>query len=256
MSAPDREVVVTGVGLVCPLGDSLDAVHEALCHGRRAWRTRSSDPDQVDPADLPELPVADLADFAPADYLGAANFRPLDRTSQLSASAARLALTDAGWSKEQLAASEVGLVLGTMFGSLSTISGFDRRGLTAGPAYVKPFQFANSVINAAAGQTAIWHDLRGVNATISGDTDGVRVQADHERLAAIFTHLIRNAQDASMTTDFFSRNSSRRTAIPHSRHLISLSAGAEARAPSRHGHAGPWDQSCLPRIAVVQPGHS
>jgi 3-oxoacyl-[acyl-carrier-protein] synthase II len=58
--------------------------------------------------------------------------------------------------------------LGTTFGSVHTISRFDRRGLEAGPAYVKPLDFANSVINAAAGQAAIWHDLRGVNATVAG----------------------------------------------------------------------------------------
>ena len=64
----------------------------------------------------------------------------------------------------------MGLVLGTMFGSIRTISEFDRRALSAGPNYVKPFEFANSVINAAAGQTAIWHGLTGVNSTISGGT--------------------------------------------------------------------------------------
>jgi 3-oxoacyl-[acyl-carrier-protein] synthase II len=57
-----------------------------------------------------------------------------------------------------------------MFGSVHTISAFDRRALTAGPIYAKPMDFANSVINAAAGQTAIWHDLRGVNTTLSGGT--------------------------------------------------------------------------------------
>jgi 3-oxoacyl-(acyl-carrier-protein) synthase len=57
-----------------------------------------------------------------------------------------------------------------MFGSVRTIAEFDRRALTAGPNYVKPFDFANSVINAAAGQTAIWHHLDGVNTTISGGT--------------------------------------------------------------------------------------
>jgi 3-oxoacyl-(acyl-carrier-protein) synthase len=40
--------------------------------------------------------------------------------------------------------------------------------MTAGPLYAKPMDFANSVINAAAGQTAIWHRLTGVNATLSG----------------------------------------------------------------------------------------
>jgi 3-oxoacyl-(acyl-carrier-protein) synthase len=57
-----------------------------------------------------------------------------------------------------------------MFGSVRTIAEFDRRGLTAGPKYTKPLDFANSVINAAAGQAAIWHGLTGVNATVAGGT--------------------------------------------------------------------------------------
>jgi 3-oxoacyl-[acyl-carrier-protein] synthase II len=63
---------------------------------------------------------------------------------------------------------KAGLVLGTMYGSVRTIAAFDARGLEAGPKYVKPFDFANSVINAAAGQTAIWHGLPGINSTVTG----------------------------------------------------------------------------------------
>ncbi len=71
-------------------------------------------------------------------------------------------------------AQEVGLVLGTMFCSVHTISEFDRRALEAGPAYASPMDFSNTVINAAAGQTAIVHNLRGVNTTIStGVTSGL-----------------------------------------------------------------------------------
>src|SRR5205807_10348952 len=111
-------------------------------------------------------------------YLGRINLRPLDKTSRLAASSARLALDDSGWSAEMVKQEEVGLVLGTMFGSLHTISEFDRRILDAGPAYVSPMDFANTVINASAGQAAIVHKLRGVNSTIStGPTSGLQAIA-------------------------------------------------------------------------------
>src|SRR6185436_9181211 len=90
-----------------------------------------------------------------------------DRTSQLLVSAARLALDDSGWTPARLREESVGLVVGTMFCSLRTISSFDRRSLREGPSYASPLDFANTVINAAAGQTGIWHNLRGVNSTIS-----------------------------------------------------------------------------------------
>jgi 3-oxoacyl-[acyl-carrier-protein] synthase II len=55
-----------------------------------------------------------------------------------------------------------------MFGGMHTIAEFDRTALTSGPASVSPMAFANTVINAAAGQAAIWHNLHGVNSTVSG----------------------------------------------------------------------------------------
>jgi 3-oxoacyl-[acyl-carrier-protein] synthase II len=75
-----------------------------------------------------------------------------------------------------------------MFCSVHTISEFDRRGLILGPKYVSPIDFANTVINAAAGQVAIWHDLRGVNSTIAGGiTSGLQA-------IAYGTELIRSGQ--------------------------------------------------------------
>src|SRR6202035_1406644 len=82
--------------------------------------------------------------------------------------AAGKALAASGWRPEMLRQTEVGLVLGTMFCGVHTIAEFDRRNLTRGPSYASPLDFATTVINAAAGQTAIWHDLRGVNSTIAG----------------------------------------------------------------------------------------
>jgi 3-oxoacyl-[acyl-carrier-protein] synthase II len=160
-----RRVVVTGVGLISALGDSSEALHDALCAGRRALVPLA---EVAAATGLPPVPGAPVVDFEPRRYLGDRNLRPLDRTGLLTAAAAERALAAAGWDAERRAFVEVALVLGTTFGSVHTISEFDRRALTAGPAYVKPFDFANSVINAAAGQAAIWHGLRGVNTTLAG----------------------------------------------------------------------------------------
>jgi 3-oxoacyl-[acyl-carrier-protein] synthase II len=169
-----RRVVITGVGVVSPLGESLAELHEALCGGR----TAVAEIESFERDGLPSRLGAALPAFDERRHFGDRNFRPLDRTGRLAAAAAGLALADAGWPPpaERAAAfaaaglpgGEVGLVLGTTFGSVHTISEFDRRALTAGPSYVKPLDFANSVINAAAGQTAIWHALLGVNSTLSG----------------------------------------------------------------------------------------
>lgn len=167
MSRAAKRVVVTGTGMITPLGDRPETVHGALCEGRSALAPL----EKVGPkGNCPRLPGAELKWFEARKYLERGNLRPLDRTGQLAASAAALALKESGWVEELLAEHQVGLVLGTMFGSMRTISEFDRRAEVDGPKYAKPMHFANTVINAAAGQTAIWHGLRGTNATISGGT--------------------------------------------------------------------------------------
>jgi 3-oxoacyl-[acyl-carrier-protein] synthase II len=195
MSVPDGapvgermpRVVVTGLGVLTALGDSPEALHAALCEGRGGLQP-------VDWAENGAMPprLAGRVDFDPKTYLGDGNLRPLDRTGRLAVAASGLALEAAGWTAEMRRETEVGLVLGTMFGSVHTISGFDRRAMEAGPNYAKPMEFANSVINAAAGQTAIWHDLWGINATISGGT------ASGAQAIAYAADLIRTGRAAAL----------------------------------------------------------
>src|SRR5258707_553617 len=165
-----NRVVITGMGVVSSLGDSPRALHASLCDGRSGIRPV----ELFRTAELGCPLGGEIPAFDATKYLGRRNLRPLDRTSRLVASAAQLALEDSGWTAEMRNAEELGLVLGTMFCSVHTISEFDRRALEAGPAYASPMDFSNSVINAAAGQTAIVHNLRGVNTTIStGVTSGI-----------------------------------------------------------------------------------
>ena len=167
MSAPRPRTappLITGIGLLSPLGHRVATLHDRLVAGASGIRSGVGEVADA----LPGKRVAALPEPGPETHLGSGNLRPLDRTSRMAAAAAQLTLVDAGWTAEQAEAHELGLVLGTMFGSVRTIFAFDRRAQTAGPSYVKPFDFANSVINAAAGQTAIWHDLRGANATVAG----------------------------------------------------------------------------------------
>jgi 3-oxoacyl-[acyl-carrier-protein] synthase II len=186
-----RRVVVTGAGLLSPLGDDPAGVHAALVAGRSGLGPITLFPT----AGLPCVQGGEIAGFDAAAYLGAErNLRPLDRLSRLVAAAAGRALADAGWTPDLVAGRGVGLVLGTMFCGIHTIAEFDRRGITRGPSYISPLDFANTVINAAAGQTAIWHGLTGVNSTIAGGASS-GLQA-----LAVATDLIRSGRaDAVLT---------------------------------------------------------
>jgi 3-oxoacyl-[acyl-carrier-protein] synthase II len=170
-----RSVVVTGAGVISPLADSPQGLHDALCAGMSGLKAIELFPlDGMGLNGSGPREAGEVRPFEPRQYLGERNLRPVDRTSRLLLAAAQAALDESGWTPELRAEREVGLVLGTTFCSVKTIAEFDRRGLQLGPSHVSPLDFANSVINAAAGQTAIWHGLRGVNSTISaGEASGL-----------------------------------------------------------------------------------
>lgn len=165
-----HRVAITGIGLISPLADSSSELFKALCDGRSGIR-------RVEPVAHNGCQchlAGRLLDFEPEKYLPGRPLRPLDRVSQLSSAACGLALESSGWTAEQRAKVDLSLVVGTMFGGMHTIGDFDRTALVSGVGSVSPMAFANTVINAAAGQTAIWHNLRGANSTVaSGSTSGI-----------------------------------------------------------------------------------
>lgn len=152
--------VITGVGVISALG------HEPAV-------LSSSDSAIQELTELNERQLlepgkgAPIVDFEPTKYLGERNLRPLDRAGRFAASAAHLALESAGWTTEMREVEELDLVVGTTFCSARTIMQFDHTTQTKGPKFAKPLDFANTVINAAGGQTAIWQKLRGANITVS-----------------------------------------------------------------------------------------
>ncbi len=179
-----KRVVITGAGVISSLGDSAAGLHLSLCSGRRAVKPIEC----FNTEGLGCTRAGAIPSFDAQHYLGQRNLRPLDRTSRLVTSAAQLALNDSGWTDSMRKQDDVGLVLGTMFCSVHTISEFDRRAVEAGPGYASPMDFSNTVINAAAGQTAIMHNLRGINSTIStGITSGLQA-------ISYATDLIRNGR--------------------------------------------------------------
>ena len=165
-----RRIAVTGAGTISPLAGSPGDLHAALCAGRGGLKSI-----ELFPTDgLGDHRAGEIRPFEPRDHLGERNLRPIDRTSRLLLVAAQQALDASGWTPELRAERDAGLILGTTFCSVRTIAEFDRRGLQLGPSYASPLDFANSVINAAAGQAAIWHGLRGVNSTIcAGEASGL-----------------------------------------------------------------------------------
>ena len=183
----ERRVMVTGRGLVGPGGVGVSALAAAPAL-RRAEQLFAQGCDvgegTQEPGDgagrfavngsvaaqLAGRWVGAAAFDADEMLAGQGNVRLLDRSSSMLVHAAQQALDESALDAEQRRLHEVGLVLGTTFCSVHTIAAFDRRAVSAGPRYASPLDFANTVINAATGQAAIWHDLRGMNSTVAGES--------------------------------------------------------------------------------------
>ncbi|HWF11176.1 MAG TPA: beta-ketoacyl-[acyl-carrier-protein] synthase family protein [Bryobacteraceae bacterium] len=152
-------VVVTGAGVISPLGAGIDAFADALWNGASSIQPSTRFPGTV---------ASEFAEFNPTPWLGNKGVRVLDRGTRFLCVAAQMALSATGLPRDATGEgdADLGLVCGTLFGGVHSIATFDWSGLTEGPALVSPMEFPNTVINAPAGQAAIKHKLRGVNSTI------------------------------------------------------------------------------------------
>lgn len=141
----------------------------ALATGLRERRDFSSTVDQeVWP--VPSARAGVVPGFDARELLGTKGTRSMDRVSALAVLTAGQVVGEAGDVGE-----DAGLVLGVNNGSAQSMLELTRDSLVkARPEFVKPAQFPNTLMNAAAAQCAIWHQLRGPNTTVAaGRTSGL-----------------------------------------------------------------------------------
>jgi 3-oxoacyl-[acyl-carrier-protein] synthase II len=146
---------IVGWSALSPLG----AGRQSFVDGWHAGRTGQQPPAATEgppPAGYP------LADFDVEALVGSKGTRTLDRMTLMVIATTAMALAD------HPADGGMGLVLGTSTGSLASITEFLKDTFVQDkPYFVNPAAFPNTVMNGAAGRTAIWHGLRGLNSTIS-----------------------------------------------------------------------------------------
>jgi 3-oxoacyl-[acyl-carrier-protein] synthase II len=158
-------VVITGAGVIASIGAGFEEFSSALFDSR-VGATNSS---VIDFGDAMEVVTCEVQGFSPKRWLGPKGIRALDRSARLLAVAAQFCLDAVGRTAPESDEGDpdLGLVCGTIFGSVHSIASFDWSGLEDGVKYVNPMAFPNTVINSPAGQAAIRHKLGGVNSTIS-----------------------------------------------------------------------------------------
>src|SRR5919205_711570 len=109
-----RRVVITGVGVITPIGITERGLWDGLRAGRSAVRTVT----RFDPTIFRSHNAAEVTDFVATDFLEAKRAKRLDRFGQFSVAAARLALADAGLDLAREDREAVGTMMGTALGGI------------------------------------------------------------------------------------------------------------------------------------------
>lgn len=156
-----QRVVVTGMGLITPVGTGVEAFWASLREGRSGVRAIT----RFDASPFPTRIAAQVDDFDPLRYMDRRDARRMDRFVQMALAAARMALEDANLRLEDCDRDQVGITMGTGIGGIHTL--VEQMGVMAekGPDRVSPFFIPMMIANMAGGQLAIALAARGPNTT-------------------------------------------------------------------------------------------
>jgi len=158
-----RRVVVTGLGVVTPLGIGVDRFWGAVRSGKSGVKRIS----RFDPEGLTSQIAATIDDFDPDQLIGRRESRRMDRTTQMAVVAARMALDDSCIAQTAFDSFDVGVSIGTGIGGLGTIEEEYATFLEQGARRVSPFLAPMMIANMPAGQVSILLGLRGPSRCIS-----------------------------------------------------------------------------------------
>ena len=157
-----RRVVVTGLGLVTPLGTGLEKNWQALVAGQSGIRKIDRFPN-IDA--FASRIAGQVPDFRAEDFIEPKEIKKMDLFIQYSVAAASMAMEDSGFTIDAEEAESVGVIVGVGLCGIDTIEATERAYLDGGPRKISPFFIPKVISNLAPGQIAIRHGAKGVNWT-------------------------------------------------------------------------------------------
>jgi len=157
-----RRVVVTGLGVVSPLGSDLELFWKRLVSGYSAVRRIS----HFDPAAMDTQIAAEVIEFDVDKFIAKKEQRRMDPFCHFAVSAAKLAVADAGLDFGVEDPTRVGVLCGSGIGGLLTLETQHSVLLERGPGRCSPFMIPQMIVNMAAGLIAIDMGLKGVNYSV------------------------------------------------------------------------------------------
>jgi 3-oxoacyl-[acyl-carrier-protein] synthase II len=174
-----RRVVVTGVGLVSPLGIGTGATWSSLVEGRSGVGPIT----RFDASEFPSRIAGEVQGFDPLDYVEKKEVKKSDTFIHYALAASGFAMEDSGLVVDDANRERVGVLIGSGIGGLPLIEQMADILREKGPNRVSPFFIPGLIVNLAAGQVSIRYGAKGPNlATCTACTTGLHAVGDAFRL--------------------------------------------------------------------------
>ena len=157
-----RRVVVTGLGMVTPLGTGIQKNWEAVCSGKSGIRSI----DRFDASPFSCQIAGLITDFRSEDFMDKQQLRRFDIFIHYAVASARMAIEDSGLKIDAQNAHRVGCVTGTGLGGLTMLEHYHKVLLDKGPRRINPFFIPGMIANMAPGQIAIEFGAKGPNLSL------------------------------------------------------------------------------------------
>ena len=170
-----RRVVITGIGLITPLGDTIDQFWENLICGKSGI----SQITRFDCSMLPTRIAGEIKNFDPEKYLEKKQARRMDISQQFGVTAAAKAIEDSGIDLQSTDLERVGVVIGSGVGGIDTFEKQHSVVIQQSPLKVSPFFIPMMIADMSSGLTSIIFGLKGPNfATVSACASSSNAIAD------------------------------------------------------------------------------
>lgn len=154
-----RRVVVTGVGLVTPVGVGLENVWQAILAGTSGIAPIT----KFDTSRHDSKIGGEVKGFNPEDFISQKELRRMDIFIQYALAASKIATNDAALDMEKEDGERAGVVVGTGLGGLPSLEKFHSVLLERGPGRISPFFIPMLIANEASGHVAIQYGMKGPN---------------------------------------------------------------------------------------------
>lgn len=155
----NRRVVVSGVGMVTPVGETADITWKAFCEGKSGTSSLS----QIDSSKYKSKVSAEVKNFDPSAFISPKEVRKTDRFVQYAVASAIMAREDAQLDLSSMDPYRVGVLVGSGIGGLRVIEEQHKVLLERGADRVSPFLIPMLIVNMAPGQISITLGLKGPN---------------------------------------------------------------------------------------------